>query len=172
MQIANSNISDIEEIFKLYELATNFQKSKKEVVVWPAFERALVETEIAENRQWKLLINGEVACVWAITFSDEQIWEKRNQDRAIYIHRIATNPNFRGQGFVQKIVDWAKVYAPSVDKKFIRLDTMGNNVGLIELYKKAGFDFLGFFKLKNTDKLPEHYRTELPACLFEIDLNK
>lgn len=95
MHIENSTINDLDEIFRLYAIASEYQKSKKTVVVWPIFERQLVETEIAENRQWKLLIGEEIACVWATTFSDEQIWEERNADAAIYIHRIATNPKFR-----------------------------------------------------------------------------
>ena len=79
----------------------------------------------------------------AITFSDAQIWEERNKDHAIYIHRIATNPNFRGNNFVQKIVDWAKIYAEKNDLQYRRLDTLGNNTRLIQHYKNAGFDFLG-----------------------------
>jgi hypothetical protein len=137
--------------------------------VWPEFERQLVETEIAENRQWKLLIDDDIACVWAITFSDEQIWEERNSDAAIYIHRIATNPNYRGNNFVSVIVDWAKKYAKASGKDFVRLDTIGNNVRLIEHYTNAGFNFLGMLELKDTSGLPPHYSNG-KACLFEMKL--
>jgi ribosomal protein S18 acetylase RimI-like enzyme len=171
MQILNSTINDIDEIFKRYKIASDYQKEKKKVIVWPNFERDLVETEIAENRQFKMLIDGEIACIWAITFFDKQIWEERNADRAMYIHRIATNPKFRGNNYVDKIVTWAKAYAADNNKQYIRLDTVGNNTGLIAHYQKAGFEFLGMFKLKNTYGLPEHYKKE-PTCLFEIDLEK
>lgn len=171
MEIKNCTINDIDEIFKLYKIASNYQKTKKKVVVWPNFKRELVEKEIKENRQWKMIIDDEISCVWAITFDDEQIWEEKNKDSAIYIHRIATNPSFRGNNFVSKIVEWAMEYAKLMDKQFVRLDTLGNNVRLIEHYKKAGFEFLGMFNLKNTDTLPEHY-DNVPACLFEIDLKK
>ncbi|MFM9948533.1 MAG: GNAT family N-acetyltransferase [Saprospiraceae bacterium] len=170
MHIENSIINDLDEIFRLYAIASEYQKSKKTVVVWPTFERQLVETEIGENRQWKLLIGGEIACVWATTFSDEQIWEERNADAAIYIHRIATNPKFRGQNFVSLIVAWAKSYAKSCGKDFVRLDTLGNNEKLIAHYTNAGFRFLGMFELKNTDGLPSHYQG-VPACLFEMRLD-
>ena len=56
--IAQSEPSDIAEIFKLYQAAANFQRSKKTVVVWPDFDPALVESEVAEGRQFKLLIDG------------------------------------------------------------------------------------------------------------------
>ena len=107
--------------------------------------------------------------MWAITFSDEQIWEEKNKDAAIYIHRIATNPNHRGKNLVSIIVDWARTYAKSMGKDFIRLDTLGNNVKLIEHYTNAGFHFLGMFDLKDLSGLPAHYGTA-PACLFEMKL--
>ena len=169
MKIENSNAKDIAEIFSLYKIASDYQQSKKTVVVWPTFKKELVETEIAENRQWKLIIDEQIACVWATTFTDEQIWEERNADAAIYIHRIATNPGFRGHNFVSIIVTWAKAYAKSNGKDFVRLDTLGNNSKLIEYYTRCGFNFLGMFDLKNTSSLPDHYHNT-PACLFEIKL--
>jgi GNAT superfamily N-acetyltransferase len=169
MRIENSVAADITEIFRLYNFASDYQKSKQTVVVWPQFDRRLVETEVAENRQWKLIIDKQIACVWATTFTDEQIWEERNTDAAVYIHRIATNPDFRGNNFISIIVEWARQYAKVHNKDFVRLDTLGNNTKLIEYYTKAGFQFLGMFDLKNTDRLPVHYHN-VPACLFEIKL--
>ena len=171
MVVKNVRKEDIDEIFRLYNIASNYQKSKKTVVVWPDFDREMVSQEIAEHRQFKLLIDNEIACIWAITFSDAQIWEKRNEDPAIYIHRIATNPKFRGHNFVGAIVDWAKDYAKVHTKEFIRLDTIGENTRLINHYCNCGFDFLGMFDLPNVDELPPHYK-EGPVCLFEIDLAK
>ena len=170
MIIKNSAADDIDEIFRLYSVATEYQKVKKSVVVWPEFDRQLIETEITEDRQWKMIIDEKVACVWAITFSDEQIWEERNKDAAIYIHRIATSPDFRGRNLVSAIVDWAKEYARKTTKDFVRLDTLGNNIKLIEHYTNAGFDFLGLFHLKSTKGLPAHYQNNDPACLFEIKI--
>ena len=81
-----------------------FQKAKKTVVVWPKFATSLVLQEINEERQWKLLIDGEIACVWAIAFSDPQIWEEKDRDPAIYIHRIATSSKFRGLKLVKNLL--------------------------------------------------------------------
>jgi GNAT superfamily N-acetyltransferase len=166
MQISNSTTADIEEIFRLYESATNFQKTKY-ILHWPKFETSLIENEIEEHRQWKITINGETACVWAITFDDPQIWEERNADPAVYIHRIATNPDFKGQNMVATIVAWAKEYAKENNKTYVRLDTVGKNESLINHYTKMGFTFLGLYDLKNTDQLPGHYHGN-PVSLFEL----
>lgn len=166
MTIQNSTLNDIDEIFRLYKIATDFQKSKF-YVHWPEFKRDLIETEILDNRQWKMLIEGRIACIWATTFNDAQIWGERDSDPAIYIHRIATNPDFRGNNFVERIVEWAELYARENDKSYIRMDTIGENQGMIEHYKKCGFEYLGYFKLDSIDGLPEHYALA-DACLFEI----
>lgn len=169
MIIKNSSIADIAAIFRLYSEAIEFQKRTFPENTWPIFENELVENEIQEQRQFKMVIDDQIACVWAITFKDPQIWEERDRDPSIYIHRIATNPDFRGQQFVAEIVKWARDYATSHLKKFIRMDTCGDNQKLIKHYTSCGFDFLGMVRLKNTDELPSHYQ-HADVCLFEISL--
>jgi len=168
MNIYNSQIEDIDHIFELYKTATDYQ-NKKSMVAWPSFDRNLVEKEIIENRQWKLVIDHQIACVWAVTDSDPQIWGARNNDPSIYIHRISTNPNFRGRNFVKNIVTWSKKYASKRNKKYIRMDTVGENIGLTNHYKKCGFDFLGLSKLQHTSELPLHYQNAT-VSLFQISV--
>lgn len=170
LQINNSSKDDIDEIFRLYKIATDFQKTRF-TVHWPEFDRKLVETEILENRQWKIVMDGKIACIWATTFNDPQIWEERNEDPSVYIHRIATNPDFRGQNLVGQIVEWVKIYAKENQKQFVRMDTVGDNPGLISYYEKCGFDFLGLLKLKNTEGLPAHY-DNATVSLFQMTLNE
>jgi ribosomal protein S18 acetylase RimI-like enzyme len=166
MNINNSIIEDLEAIFKLYKQAKSYQTEKK-MVVWPTFDKEMVVQEIEEKKQFKLLINNQIGCVWAIAFSDPLIWKEKNKDSAIYIHRIATNAEFRGNNFVEKIVIWAKEYAKVHQKKFIRMDTVGENFGLIKHYQKMGFQFLGLSELRETNGLPGHYKNAT-VSLFEI----
>ena len=168
MHITNSVKDDIGDIFKLYVVATNYQKESY-TMHWPEFDYKMVEDEIAENRQWKLMIGGEIACVWATTFSDPLIWEERNIDPSVYIHRIATNEHYRGRNFVIDVVKWAKNYAALNDKKFVRLDTVGLNEKLIAHYTKCGFSFLELRKLKDTNGLPAHYHNA-DISLFELEV--
>ncbi|HEY1024527.1 MAG TPA: GNAT family N-acetyltransferase [Sphingobacteriaceae bacterium] len=168
MFIANSTPEDIGTIFHLYDEAVKFQKTvfNKQ---WQGFDRDLIEQEIAENRQWKIVIDGRVACIFAITFSDPLIWKEKDQDPSIYIHRIVTNPSFRGGAFVKEIVKWAKVYAKSIDKQYIRMDTWGDNLKLREYYVSCGFEYLGITVMENTAGLPKHYEG-LSLSLFQIEV--
>ena len=169
MKIHNSTLNDSSEIFRLYELATNFQKLKFPANTWPKFNQNLISSEIIDNRQFKLIIDDKIACVWAITYSDPQIWEERDNECSVYIHRIATNPEFRGNNFIKIIVDWAKNFANTHHKHYIRMDTCGENMRLIRHYETNGFTFLGIKKLKNTFDLPSHYH-KADVCFFEIKL--
>lgn len=104
MKIVRCTIADVQEILSLYESARSLQ-TQKEMVVWPLFEKAFIEKEINEQRQWKLVTDNIIACNWASTFEDREIWEEKEKGDAIYIHRIATNPIFRGNRYIDKIVE-------------------------------------------------------------------
>ena len=60
MKILKSEKEDIPVILELYRTASAYMKTKNQVV-WPEFPKSLVEMEIAENRQWKLVIENEIA---------------------------------------------------------------------------------------------------------------
>lgn len=169
MIISNSTLDDIPEIFRLYSLATEYQKVAFPGNIWPEFNQDFIATEVLENRQFKIVINQKIAAIWAITYNDAQIWEERENNDAIYLHRIATNPEFRGNNFVKMISDWSKDFGKKEHKKFIRMDTCGQNDRLINHYKSCGFEFLGMHRLKDSNGLQEHYQ-DAEVCFFEIEL--
>ena len=168
MEIENCSLNDINEILRLYKAARQLQTQRK-MVVWPSFEDAFIENEIQERRQWKMVVDNVIVCNWAITFEDKEIWGEKDKEDAIYIHRICTNPKFRGNRYIDNIVHWAKEYASKIGKQYIRLDTLGNNTKLIEHYTSSGFVFLGMFVLTETSTLPLHYQEEPNCCLFEME---
>ena len=169
MEFVNCDISDVETIFGLYDVAIAHQKMVSDQH-WLPFDRELVVQEIEEKRQWKILIDGEIACVFVTAYSDPHIWGERDSDPSVYIHRIVTNPNFRGKGFVQLIVEWAKIHAKALGKKFLRLDTWVDNLRLQGIYIDSGFTFLGVGMPANPSALPRHYST-ISLGFYEIRLN-
>jgi GNAT superfamily N-acetyltransferase len=168
MVIENSPLHDLPKIVELYRVATAYMKSKNQVH-WPEFSQQLIKDEIADKRQWKLLIDSQIACIWATTLNDALIWGEKNSEPSLYIHRIATNPEFRGQNLVKKLVHWAHEYGKNKNLNFIRMDTVGLNHGLIGHYEKLGFQFLGTKKLENTYGLPDHYK-EGEVCYFQMEI--
>jgi ribosomal protein S18 acetylase RimI-like enzyme len=168
MTIINSTAEDIDLIFNLYDAGTAYQKTVAKRH-WLGFERSLVENEIKEGRQFKIVVDGQIACVFAITFTDPFIWAEKDKDPAIYIHRIATNPSFRGNGYVKHIVEWARKFAKENQKHFIRMDTGSGNDKLNNYYISCGFNYLGTIEHDKASDLPAHYKVG-SSSLFEIKL--
>jgi len=156
MEILNSTHSDLETIFNLYDAAIAHQKVVSHMH-WLPFDTKLVESEIAENRQWKIIVDGQVACVFVTAYTDAAIWGEKDRDPSVYLHRIVTNPNFRGRNFVGAIVEWALHHGASMGKKFVRLDTWAENLKLKEIYLRNGFRFLGNAAPADPSALPSHY---------------
>lgn len=169
MIITNSTLDDIPEIFRLYQLATDYQKITFPGNIWPEFDQDFIAEEIIKNRQFKIVIDHKIACIWAITYNDADIWEEREHNNAVYLHLIATNPEFRGSNFVKITADWSIEFGKKESKNFIRMDTCGQNERLINHYKTCGFNFLGMKKLKDSSQLQLHYQNA-DVCFFEIEL--
>lgn len=168
MQISNSNINDIDLIFHLFNEAIAYQK-RNGYQLWPVFERALIETEIKEKRHWKITENEKVACVFSVMYNDPVIWGEMDKDPSVYLHRIATHPEFKGKGIVKVIKDWAMVHAKENNKKYLRMDTWGNNETIRSYYIKCGFIYIGQQQLTKTEGLPEHYGGNL-LSLFQNEV--
>jgi ribosomal protein S18 acetylase RimI-like enzyme len=168
MKFIQSTQEDIDSIFQLYDEATAYQ-AEVGILKWQGFERIMVEKTIEAGLQWQIVVDDEIACVFTLTLSDPLIWEEKDADPAVYIHRIATNPKFRGRHFVKHIVSWVKEYAIENRKLYVRMDTGSGNDRLNNYYQSCGFTYLGVVKLKNTEGLPHHYQTGA-FSLFEIKI--
>jgi GNAT superfamily N-acetyltransferase len=168
LEIVNSKAEDINTIFEFYDMAIAHQK-KVFNKHWQGFDVELIKNEIAEQRQYKILVNGNVASIFGVTFSDPQIWEEKDKDPSIYIHRIVTHPNYRGYGFVNKIIEWATSYAKSNHIQYVRMDTWADNEKLLEYYTGCGFNHVGSIKIAADSGLPKHYEG-ISLNLFEIEV--
>ena len=169
MVFANNTIEDIDQIFTLYDAAVAFQKTKFNKH-WLPFDREMIMNEIHEHRHFKIIIEDQTACIFSISFDDAIIWggDERNH-ASIYLHRIVTNPAFRGYKFVTYIKNWALNYGALHNKKLIRMDTWGDNQKLIDYYVQSGFTFIGLKQMEKADNLPKHYEG-VSLSLFEIEI--
>ncbi|MBE8715194.1 GNAT family N-acetyltransferase [Sphingobacterium hungaricum] len=167
--IEQSTMDDLKDIFHLYDLATAYQKTHISNG-WPSFKEEMVVQEINKGYQYKFVADGQTACVFAIALHDPDIWFEKDEDPALYIHRIATHPDYRGQHFVKQIVEWATDFAVANKLQFIRMDTTAGNPKLIAYYQSCGFDYLGDVKLGLSENLPAHYQNA-SMSLFEIKVN-
>ena len=168
MEIVNATASDFALIFDLYDKAIEFQKTVFDKH-WLGFDADLVRREIDENRLWKIQEGGGTACIFSVTYEDPIIWGEDSADSAMYIHRIVTNPDFRGRGYVKAIAEWARTQAYENALRYIRMDTWGDNLKLREYYTACGFEYKGVVTPAESPTLPKHY-SGINLGLFEIDI--
>lgn len=168
MKIIKTKQQDLDPVFAIYEAAIAYQKMVGKIN-WKGFERELVKQEITDGIHYLIMEGDKIACTFIIKEEDRDIWGERDDDPAVYIHRIATNPDFRGGAYVQRILDWAKAYCLKNQKSFIRLDTASGNERLHNYYLKVGFSYVGEASLDWSTGVPEHYK-DIELSLFEIKL--
>jgi GNAT superfamily N-acetyltransferase len=165
MQFLNSTADDLDAILALYDAAIALQKEKSHLH-WLPFDVRVVQTEIAEGRQRKIVLDGRIACIFLTADSDPNIWGEADTEPSMYLHRIVTDPSFRGRNFVIEIVKWCSREGKTLGKQFIRLDTWSENPRLKELYLKCGFQFVRTVAPSNLGTLPAHY-AGITLDLFE-----
>jgi hypothetical protein len=165
MQIENCSPEDVDFILYLNKKAIGYQRSKG-YNLWPVFERSYIEKEVREKTSWKITDGNKIACTFSVLYSDPVIWQERNSDPAVYLHRIATNPEYKGKQLITIVRDWAIEHAKQLNKKFVRMDTWGNNIRMREYYVQHGFQYLGQSFLKEEE---EHYGgKELSLLQIEV----
>ena len=168
MTFEHATASDFDLIFDLYDKAIEFQKTVFDKQ-WLGFDADLVNREIDEERLWKIVDDNCVACIYSVTYEDPIIWGKESQVGAMYIHRIVTNREFRGRGYVREIVEWAREHAVEKGLRYIRMDTWADNLKLKDYYTGCGFEWKGTVSPEDSPTMPAHYRG-IQLGLFEIDL--
>ena len=168
MRFENAISADFDTIFHLYDRAIEFQKTVFDKQ-WLGFDAELVNREIRERLLWKIVENGSVACIYSVAYEDPIIWGPESHLASMYIHRIVTNPKFRGRGYVAKIVEWAREHAAENDLRYIRMDTWADNLKLKEYYTGCGFEWKGTVSPEDSPTMPAHYRG-IQLGLFEMDL--
>lgn len=78
-------------------------------------------------------------------------WLTDSTSRNLVVHRLATLPNFQGQGLGSKLMQFAEQYAKENSYDSIRLDTFSQNEGNIAYYKKRDYIEIGHVNLKYRD---------------------
>jgi GNAT superfamily N-acetyltransferase len=169
MQIVNCTVADIPLMLHYYDLAREHQQ-KKSTQYWSSFDPAVVKTEVEEHRHWKIMEEDTIACIFLTMYDDPFIWGAKNADPSIYIHRIVTHPDFRGNNYTGRIVEWAKVQGKKTGKQFIRMDTWGDNPSLIGYYQRCGFALLDIVNPDSQGNLPAYYNC-ITLALLEMKID-
>lgn len=168
-QISNTTLTDLNTIVWLFDEAIKLQNING-YRVWESIDITALQRDIENKLQFKIEYEKDILCVFSIQYNDPYIWQAKDQCDAIYLHRIVTNPNYKGQRLFEKVLNWVVQFAEQNERRFIRMDTWAENEQLIQYYKSFGFQFIENCKTSNTPELPLQNRN-LNLALLELALN-
>lgn len=118
---------------------------------------AIFKKDISRKELYVLVHNSSiVGCITISKFMDVEYepvqWLSQN-NRNIYIHRLAIHPDHQKKGYARQLMDFAETYAR--DNKFIsiRLDTFSQNERNQKFYETRGYRKLEeiYFPNQSTD---------------------
>ena len=169
MKIKKSRDDKIDEFYILWELAIAYHK-KNNYPVFPIFPKETIASEIKEGLHYSVYTeNNELIGYFSLALEDYIIWEELEKGDAIYIHRMCVNRKFRTYNLSQIVLSWAYQYVKEAKRRYVRMDTWGDNKQLVKHYTSAGFQFKKYRKLGNIPELASHYDGIL-LIMFENDV--
>src|SRR5688572_32367700 len=96
IEVRNTVMQDLKEIFELFEHSIQYQE-KKGYPVWKNYDKDAVIKDLTDKNQYKVVIDEQMAIVFSVCYTDGIIWRERERGDAVYLHRIVVNPEFKGQ---------------------------------------------------------------------------
>ncbi|SDS34073.1 GNAT family N-acetyltransferase [Gramella sp. MAR_2010_147] len=145
--IRKAQINELEEIKKLTEACAQAM-IKLQIFQWnehyPSLEK--LRNDILKEELYVCVSSSEIIGIIVITevMDEEYIpveWLSKTNNN-IYIHRLATHPDFWGQGYAQKLMDFAENFARKNDFESVRLDTFSKNDRNQRFYEARGYQRL------------------------------
>jgi len=167
-EIVNTEMSDLEQIFGLFEHSIKYQE-KKGYPVWRNYDKNAIIKDIEDKNQYKVVIDSKTAIVFSVRYSDKVIWRSLDKGDSIYLHRIVVNPEFKGQKLFSAILDWVIAHSKQKGLATIRMDTWAANPNIITYYQGFGFSFVENYTTPDSEELPVHNRN-LALTLLEYKL--
>lgn len=116
--------------------------------------------DIAQEELYVLEVDKKIigTIVLSTHMDDEYIpitWLTSNEAN-LYIHRLSVHPEYQGQGYAQKLMNFAEEYAKNNDFKSVRLDTFSVNKRNVNFYQTRGYKQLGDIFFPKQSEHPFH----------------
>jgi len=105
------------------------------------------------NEFYVLLIDNKPAAAMILQLTERnQSWksvDKKHPKRAVYIHWLAVDREFAGQGLPKLMIDFAAKFAKEKNVSLLRLDTNADEPKLMRIYENLSFEPMGVEREEN-----------------------
>ena len=166
MKIQPSTAASENKFREFWSAAIAYQVAKQ-LPLWSPYPEQKIKDEIQAGLHFSVFTPDDVmAGFFSLALSDALIWGEKERGDAIYIHRMCVNPDRKGSNLTTTVLSWAYGYAAGAGRKFIRMDTWGDNQRLVNYYIACGFRHIGNRQLGASPELPSHYNN-ISLAYFE-----
>ncbi len=159
--IRRAKISEITDILTITKACADYM-SQNGILQWNEHypSKFAFQTDIERNELFVLELEGKlIGTIVISTFMDEEYypieWLTKN-DNNVYIHRLSVHPKFQGQGYAQKLMDFAENRAKEKGYTSVRLDTFSQNKRNQRFYEKRGYKKLDDIFFPKQSEYPFH----------------
>ncbi|MFD1616155.1 GNAT family N-acetyltransferase [Gelatiniphilus marinus] len=146
--ICKAEFEDIDRILEVTKACASYMINKG-IYQWNANypNKTVLKNDVLKGELFVIKKNKiVVGCIVVSYFMDKEYkavsWLTEN-NRNIYIHRLAIHPKYQGQGYAQKLMDFAENFAKNNNCASIRLDTFSQNQRNQKFYELRGYKKLG-----------------------------
>jgi GNAT superfamily N-acetyltransferase len=164
-EIRNTTREDLPFIYELFDQSIVYQE-RNGYPVWRNYDKNAIVRDIDSGHQYKVAIDGTMALVFSVAYTDSVIWRQMDRGHSVYLHRIVINPAFKGQRLFGLILAWSKRHLQERGLRSIRMDTWAANPTIIQYYQSFGFVVIENFTTPDSEDLPLHNRN-LALTLLE-----
>jgi ribosomal protein S18 acetylase RimI-like enzyme len=146
--IRKATNKDIDSILNITKACAKFMIDKG-IFQWNEHypNKLAFENDVLRNELYVIETKSEIiGCIVISTFMDEEYipvkWLTSNNNN-LYIHRLAIHPKHQGEGYAQKLMDFAEIQAKKTKASSIRLDTFSQNIRNQKFYELRSYKRLG-----------------------------
>ncbi len=141
IEIVQANPNQVAEVSKVLQEAAIWLENKG-IKMWEADELNPndIENQVKTGMFWLAKVDCEIAGCIRFQTEDLEYWDDVPHLDSAFVHRVAVRRKFSGQGIAIAMLDWAKVRAKSLNKRYLRLDC-DQREKLIKFYESQGFVF-------------------------------
>ena len=146
--IRSATSSNLEEIKRLTE-ACAVAMQEKGIYQWNEFYPSKEKLQRDIERKELYLWEEHIKILGIIVLTPEMDEEYRSiswltpNDNNLYVHRLATHPAVWGDGYGQKLMDFAETFGRENSYRSVRLDTFSQNLRNQRFYEARGYRRLG-----------------------------
>jgi ribosomal protein S18 acetylase RimI-like enzyme len=169
--IKKASLKDLSEIKILTEACAEALQQQN-IFQWnehyPSLEK--LQNDIQQDELYVYEIETRIIAIMVLTQKMDPVYQDikwfTETGKNLYIHRLATHPNFWGKGYAREMMDFAEEFAKNRGFISIRLDTFSKNLRNQKFYQNRGYKRLGDVYFPHKNEHPFHCY-EKPITKFE-----